>query len=504
MRLTYKKPVMTSSPSAFSSLNSSSKSNSKSNSKWMLTVIASSILLSACSAIGPNYQRPALDTPQHLIAPPLSAEKNVSSVDWLSWWQSFQDPVLNALLEEAKANNQDVVLAVARIEEARAGSIAARSNRFPSVDANVSGSKSRLSENTGQVPAGANLVNKYLHADVSISYEVDFWGKFSRADEAAKARLLAQEANRGIVQNTLYSQLAQTYFAMRANDAQMILASQVLQTRKDNLRLQQKRFASGSIGELDLHLATSEVAASEITVAQAKQVLENSESALAVLLGRSPAAIVKPSIVRGHGIDALYQKLSVPSELPSDLLNQRPDLIAAEQNLVAANADVGQAKALYFPSLTLTSNIGYESNVLKELSNPASLIWNAAAGLTQPIFRAGAIGAAVDGAQARKTQALAQYVKTVQNAFREVHDAVVDARANKEIYDANVKRSIALKDSLRLAQLRYDNGYSSYLEVLSAQRDLSQAQAGLIETQRAHLTAVSNVYKAVGGGWKSN
>ncbi|MFZ6815592.1 efflux transporter outer membrane subunit [Undibacterium sp. Rencai35W] len=471
-----------------------------STSRLVLTAIAAGLLLAGCGAVGPDYQRPAFDTPATLTTA-ANASKSVAAVEWLSWWKSFQDPVLNSLLDEAVAHNQDLVLAAGRVEEARATATAANSSRYPTVDANLVATKSRTSQNSGKLPSGSPLIAKDYQASLSASYELDFWGKLSRADEAARARLLSQEANRGIVISSLYSNLAQNYFALRAYDAQLALADSALKTRQENLRLQQKRFSAGSIGELDLHQAEAEAAATEITLAQAKQALANTESAIAVLLGRSPAAIANPDIPRGNSIDRIYQQLSVPADLPSDLLNRRPDIIAAEQTLVAANADIGQAKAQYFPSLKLTTTYGDESKVFQDLFNPASLLWNLGANLAQPVFRAGAIGAVVSGAEARKTQALAQYVQSVQGAFRDVHDALINTSANEQMYAAGNRRVVALKDSLRLAELRYKNGYSGYLDVLSAQRDLLQAESGLIDTKRAHLAAVVSIYKAVGSGW---
>ncbi len=481
-----------------------------SRSKLRLSVFASSLILAACGStglmVGPHYQRPTLDTPSSLgifFAQNEGADKVV--VDLLAWWKSFQDPILNNLLDEAAANNQDVVLAAGRVEEARANVAGTHSNRFPVVDATGSAAKTRTSENAKKLIAGANPIAKDFQVGLNASYEIDFWGKLARADEAARARLLAQQASRALVQSSLYSTLAQNYFALRAYDAQVALSESALKTRQENLRLQQKRFAAGSVGELDLHLAESEVAATEINLTQAQQALANTESAMAVLLGRSPTAIVHPDIVRGSSMDTLYQQLrlqlSSATDLPSDLLNRRPDIIAAEQGLIAANADVGQAKAQYFPSVRLTTGIGDESRVLQDLFNPASLLWNLGVNLLQPVFRAGAVGAVVSGAEARKTQALAQYVQTVQGAFRDVHDALTNANANAQIVAASNRRVIALKDSLHLADLRYKNGYSSYLDVLSAQRDLLQAESSLIDSKRSYLAAVVSAYKSVGGGW---
>ncbi|MES2102682.1 MAG: efflux transporter outer membrane subunit [Pseudomonadota bacterium] len=472
---------------------------STSISKLPLSVLAASLLLAGCMSVGPDYKRPALDTPATLGT--VATSKPVAAVDLLQWWKSFQDPVLSGLLDEAAANSQDMALAAGRIEEARAVAAGTNSNKYPSVDGYLNGSKARTSENSGKLPAGAPLINRDYQVGISASYEVDFWGKLRRADEAARSRLLSQEANRGTVLTTLYSNVAQSYFALRAYDAQVTLAETTLQTRQENLRLQQKRFHAGSIGELDLHQAESEAAATEVTLAQAVQGRAITESALAVLLGRAPSAVIKPVIARGTTLDGLYQQLVVPADLPSDLLNRRPDILAAEQSLAAANADIGQAKSQYFPTVKLTSGYGYESTSFRDLIDPASLLWNLGANLAQPLFRAGAIGAVVQGAEARKNQALAQYVQTVQGAFRDVHDALTNMSASEQIMDSTTRRVVALKDSLRLAQLRYDNGYSSSLEVLNAQRDLLQAESSLIDTKRAHLAAVVSLYKAVGGGW---
>ena len=467
--------------------------------KLILTTMAASLVLAGCVSVGPDYQRPALDVPTSLNVAATPGKS--AAADYMAWWKAFNDPALNALLDEARANNQDLVLAAGRVEEARALAVGTNSNRYPTVDANITPTKLRTSQHAGLLPAGAEPISWDYKLGLSASYELDFWGKLVRADEAARARLLAQEANQGVVLTSLYSNLAQTYFSLRASDAQLALADVTLKTRQEKLRLQKKLYASGTIGELDLHIADSEEAAAEISLAQAKQAVANTESALAVLVGRSPSAIAKPVIARGSDIDGLYQQLRIPADLPSNLLERRPDIVAAEQSLVAANADIGQAKALYFPTLKLSSGVGYESQGLKDLINPASMLWNIGANLTQPVFRAGAIGAVVSGAEARKTQALAQYVQTVQGAFRDVHDALNNATANEQIYTSGQHRVAALKDSLRLAELRYKSGYSSYLEVLNAQRDLWQAQVTVIDTQRAHLIAVVSLYKAVGGGW---
>ena len=461
--------------------------------------LVTSLVLAGCGTLGPNYLRPATDLPTTAIKP--QSTHGVASVDWLAWWKSFQDPALNALLDEAAANSVDLALAAARIDESRASLALTHASRFPTVDANVTATRSQVSANAGKLQPGASPRFGDFQPSLTAAFEIDFWGKFQRADEAARARLLSIEANRGAVLATLYANVAQSYFALRAFDAQVTLAELTLATRKENLRLQSKRFDAGVVGDLDVQQATAEAAAIEATLIQAQQNLRATEAVLALLLGRSPAAIVQPNIARGSAIDVLFSRATVPAELPSDLLDRRPDVIAAEQQLVAANADIGQAKAAYYPTIKLTAGLGYESRQLSELFNPTSLFWNLASGLTQPLFRAGSTDAVVAGANARKAQAAAQYAQAVQGAFKDVHDALSAIAANEALVTTADKRIKALREVLRLANLRYSNGYSSYLEVLNAQRDLTQAESSVIDAKRAQLAGVVALYKAVGGGW---
>ncbi|GGX33098.1 efflux transporter outer membrane subunit [Undibacterium squillarum] len=464
-------------------------------STFTISALLAAMVLSGCASVGPDYQRPAMETTV------MWKTAGQQQTDFANWWKQFQDPVLDQLIAEAISSNQDLVAATGRMEEARALAVGARANRFPSVDATAGASRSKASETTGRLAAGADPRSKDFQLGLTASYEVDIWGKLSRADEAAKARYLASEANRNTVRTSVLSSVVQTYFSLRAADEQVQLAQDTLKSRQTVLALQQKRRAAGAIGDADLHLAESEAAGAEVTLAQAKQNQAGLESALAVLLGRTPAAVAQPQIARGKPVQALYSLAGLPADLPSDVLQRRPDLIAAEQNLIAANADIGQAKAQYFPSLRLTASTGYESNVLENLTKPGSLLWNLAGNLVQPVFRAGAIDAVVAGAEARKTTATAQYVQAVQGAFRDVHDALSAVSTNDQVYQASLKRVDALRDSQRIIQRRYEQGYSSYSEVLNAQRDLAQVQTALIEAQRAHLAAVVSLYKAVGGGW---
>jgi len=460
-----------------------------------LLLLVLSLSLAGCISVGPDYQRPQLDLPQATVS------QAAKQAELKNWWKGLKDPVLDQLIAESLQQNQDLLIATARIDEAKATAGIAMANRFPTVDATLAANRSRTSENSGKLPSNANPIAKDYQFGLSAAYELDLFGKLSRADEAAKARLVASEANRGTVHLSLISNVAQTYFSLRAFDAQLAFAETTLKSRQENLALQRKRHAAGTIGDIDLHYAESELAAGEISFSQAKQALRNVESALAVLLGRSPKQVMNPEIARGLTIQQLVQNLPSAAELPSDLLARRPDVAVAEQGLVAANADVGQAKAAYFPSLRLTTSLGRESRVLEDLFSPASLLWNVASSLVQPVFRAGAVGAVVEGAEARKRQALGQYVQTVQNAFRDVHDSLNNAASNAEIDFSTQARLTAVRETYRLSNLRYQSGYSAYVEVLNAQRDLMQAEIAAIDSQRAKLSSGVALYKAVGGGW---
>ncbi len=470
----------------------------------VLSLVAACALM-ACSSIPADkpYQRPALGVPSSLstASSASGAGASATSMDWLAWWKTFQDPVLDALLVETADHNQDLALATARIAEARATLNQNTANLYPTVDVTASANRRRGSENSASYSAAAGSYSGDGQLGLTASYEIDFWGKFARADEAARARLLGQSASRGVVLTTLYANVAQSYFAVRSLDAQLALAEQTMKTRQENVRLQQRRLEGGVAGELDVRLAQAEAASVEANMQLARQNRSNAESALAVLLGRKPADILNPAVARGAEVAALVGHAVIPSDLPSDLLTRRPDVVSAEQNLVAANADIGQARTAYFPKLSLTATLGQQSKELSTLFDPASVFWSMVGNLTQPIFRAGAIDAVMAAANAREQQAVAQYTQTVQNAFRDVHDALNNVAAGREISATTLKRMEALRTTLRLSDLRFKAGYSSYLDVLNAQRDLFQAESGLIDAQRSQLNAIVNLYKAVGGGW---
>jgi outer membrane protein, multidrug efflux system len=453
--------------------------------------------VAACGSIpiAPKYQRPNLDLPAQV-----QSESSVV-VDWLTWWKSFNDPVLDSLLQEAAAQSQDLIIASARIDEARATLNQNQANFFPTVDFNSGLTQRRSSENSASFRPGVPLNSTDLQFGLTAGYEIDFWGKYARADDAARARLLSQSASRGAVLVALYASVAQTYINLRAVDAQVLLAEKTLATRIENLRLQQRRFVGGVVGELDVRQAQSEAASIEVSLRTAKQNQNNLASAMALLLGRKPGDIKTPSIARGAELSVLYAQPTIPASLPSDLLNRRPDIVAAEQLLIASNADIALARTAYYPRLSLSAGIGQQSKDLSNLLNPASIFWNMLGNLAQPIFRAGAVDATVAAANAREKQAVALYTQAVQSAFKDTHDAFNNIEANRDLVLITQKRIEALKSALRLSEVRYKGGYSNYLEVLSAQRDLAQAEIAVIDIQRSQLNAVISLYKATGGGW---
>ena len=415
------------------------------------------------------------------------------------WWKAYGDPALNALIEEALAHNTDIRLAAARIDEARASLGLARADQFPSAEIGAQASRTRQTA-VGSFPIPKPLNNDFK-LNLQAAYEVDLWGRYRAATKAARADLLATEYAREVVRLSLTSDVAKGYFALRALDAQLELARQTRDTRSGALDLQRLRFDNGISSELDLRQAEAELAATDASIAQLAQSVREQELALAQLLGRSPRAIVEQQVARGAGLNELGEPPAIPAGLPSELLARRPDLRQAEQNLLAAQARISEAKAALFPDLSLTGNFGSESRRLADLFSGPATIWGLSAGLVQTVFNAGRTEAGIQAADAGQTQALVGYEQAVQQAFREVLDALVAHRQARELGAADQRRASALARTLELADLRYRNGVDNYLQVLDAQRNLYQAQQSAIDARRAQLAASADLIKALGGGW---
>ncbi|MFZ5861758.1 MAG: efflux transporter outer membrane subunit [Nitrospirota bacterium] len=463
--------------------------------------IAGAALIAASIAgctLGPDYRRQAIDTPDAWPTPATAA--TVPN----EWWRGYQDPALDAMVQEALAHNADLRLAIARVDEARASLGVARADQWPGVSANAAAARTRTSEDLPlALPAGVDPINNNMRATLDASYEIDLWGKYRRATEAAKADLLATEFSRDAVRLALIAEVSRGYFNLRALDAQVAITRRTVSTRLDSLALQRKRFEAGVASELDLRQVEADAAAAQALLPVLETQLARQETALAVLLGRSPRAIVGATPERGVAIEALTVPPAVPAGLPSDLLEHRPDLRQAEQQLVAANARIGQAKAAYFPTISLTGLVGGESTSLADLFGAPARIWQVSGSAAQAVFDTGRTGSRVKAAKAREQQTLAQYRSAIQNAFKDTLDALVAQRKARETLDAEQARVAALQSALDLARLRYQNGVSSQLDVLDAERGLLAAELSRVEAQRVQLAATADLYKALGGGWES-
>ena len=452
--------------------------------------------LAGCMTVGPDYKRPQVDTPEQW--PGAVVTDAVSS----TWWKAYGDPVLDQMIDEALVHNLDLRRTIARVDEARAALGIARADQYPGVSAKASASRNRTSqESLITVPPGVDPKYNDYQATLNASYEIDFWGKYRRATEAARAELLGSQFNREAVRLALITDVARGYFRLRALDAQVAITQRTISTRQASTALQRMRFEAGVASEYELRQTEAEAAQAEALLPAIEQQLAAQETALAVLLGRSPRAIVGQPVERGAAMDALSAPPSVPSGLPSEMLERRPDLRLAEQSLVAANARIGQAKAAYYPSISLTGFFGAESSTLSGLFDAQARIWQFAGSAAQTVFDAGRTKSQVGAAQARQQQALAQYQSAIQNAFKDALDALVTQRKAREVMEAEQKRIDALQSSMKLAQLRYDNGVSSLLDVLIAERALLDAQLNRVEAQRAQLAATADLFKALGGGW---
>lgn len=452
-------------------------------------------MLTGC-ALGPDHARPDMDLPEAWRAGTADAGATQDG-----WWKGFGDPALDAMVAAALDHNRDLAKAIANVDEARAQLGLARAEQLPSIDAQGSSQRQRNSLNGLNSFTESTRIQDLHNVGGTLSYEVDLWGRYRRATEAARAQLLSTMAARDTVRLTLVSEVARTYFDLRAYDQQLQIARNTLASRESTQELRKVRHQLGLTSELDYRQAEAEAASARSSVHTLENSVSATETALAVLTGKSPREIVTGTTERGLAVDAVPVPPSVPAGLPSTMLERRPDLVQAEQQLAAASARIGVAKAAYFPSISLTGLLGYESSDLTRLFTGPSGTWSYAGSVTMPIFDFGRVKAGVETAEARQRAALAGYEKAVQDAFREAQNALVANRKARGVVEAQITQVEALRRSLHLARLRYDNGYSSYLEVLDAERSLFQAEVSLASAQRDQLTAVVDVYRALGGGW---
>ncbi len=450
-------------------------------------------LLAAGCTVQPKYEPPAVELPEawQQSAPRFAEDGR--------WWRIYQDPSLETFVDEAFKSNADLVVAAARVDEARAVLGEAQSFLLPSVDAQGSASRQRISTRTAVAPPGVPREYSSYRGTLNVSYELDLFGRLRAGAEAARAELAASEASRDAVRLALAAQVAKSYYALRSFEAQVRLTRQTLELREEALGLQRKRRNAGVIGDYELRQLEAEAAAARAQLPGLEQSREREEVALQVLLGRSPKAIFESDLSGAEGQDDRLVPPVVPGGLPSELLLRRPDLVEAERRLAAANARIAVARAEMFPSIALTGFLGSESASLSNLFSGPAGVWQIAAAVTQPIFSGGRLEARTEGAQARERALVAQYQQAVRTAFGEVRNALVAQRRAREIYDAETERANALAETLRLARLRYQSGIASQLEVMDAERGLLDARAARIDALRAHREAVADLFRALGG-----
>jgi outer membrane protein, multidrug efflux system len=437
-------------------------------------------------------------------APP-AVELPAPTIDHLElshWWTEFNEPALTALIDEALANNLDLQAAIARIETARAQVTLASAALYPSLNFGANAGRSRVTEvGTNPLPPGFGATGNDFRLGLQASYELDLWGKYRTATRAAQNDLLATEYARESVRTVVAATVAQTYFGLMAADAQLQLLKDTLALREQTVALQTDRARAGVIGEYDLAQAEAERDAVVADIATAQRSVSQFESALAVLTGRSPRDVFAPQVARETTLAKLLAVPTVPAGLPSDVLERRPDVRQVEKALVAASLRIDRARADYFPSVTLTGELGTESGALRHLASGPALIWSLGAGLVQPLLNLKAIEANVEAQQARRQEIVVNYRQTVLAAFKDVHDALAANESTRAALAAQTTRSANLQRAYDLSDLRYKAGYSPYLEVLDAQRQLLQAQTLSILAARDVRLALVDLAKALGGGW---
>ena len=448
------------------------------------------LALSGC-LLGPNYERPAVDAPPAFRF----AESDAKDLVNTAWWEQFQDPALNALIATALADNKDVKIAAARVEQFLGQFVTTRSQLFPQVAAGFDAQRQRVPLGSTQLPSGVGPVFNQFQATLSASWEIDFFGKLRRQTEAARANLLASEEGRRATILTLVASVASSYVNLLSLDRQLDIAKSTAASRAASVNVFQLRFSGGEVSQMELAQSQSEYEASLATIPQIEVQIAQQEDALSILLGHNPG-----NIARDRELDDLALP-AVPAGLPSELLERRPDLRQAEQDLIAANALIGAARALYFPSISLTGLFGSASTRFSSLFTGPARVWSYAGAVTLPIFTAGGIGGQVKQAEAQQQQALFQYQKSIQVAFQEVADALVSLQKTREQLVVQGSQVDALRTYARLARLRFEGGYTSYIEVLDAERSLFNAQLSYAQTQGVVFTSAVSLYKAMGGGW---
>ena len=455
--------------------------------------------LAGCT-VGPNYTRPSASVPDAYRG--TTADEAITpgttSLGTQKWWEVFQDEQLQQLIGTALRQSYDVRIAAARILQAQAQLGITRADQFPS----ITGAAQAARQRTAQAPAGAGVSfpafeSSVLEGSLSLAWELDFWGRFRRATEAARATLLASEWGRQAVMTTLVASVAGAYFQLRELDLELEISKRTLVSRQASLELVKNQEEHGAASMLEVRQAEQLVFTAAAAIPDLERRIEQQENFVNVLLGQNPAPIP-----RGRPLTAQPHAPVVPAGLPSSLLERRPDIRQAEQQLVASNAQIGVAKAAYFPQISLTAVGGYQSTALSSLFSGPAAMWTLAGALSQPVFDAGRIRSTVRLAEAQRQEAVLVYQQTIQQAFREVSDSLVAYRKTQEFRVQQELLTRSAEDAARLADSRYQGGATSYLEVLDSDTRSFAAELSLAQARLDELDALVQLYRALGGGWQ--
>ncbi len=454
-------------------------------------LVVAAALLSAC-AVGPDYARPSVTSPDKWrIDYPQAVD-----IANTRWWEQFGDPALNQLIDTALRQNRDLVIAAARVDQFVGQLSVTRSGLYPQLGYSLDASRNRQSR-VGEpaLSPGADPYYTLYQGALSAAWQIDLFGRVRRQSEAAQAEVYASEQGRRGVVLTIVTSVATSYITLRALDRQLEIARATAENYAGTLRIFELRYQRGVVSEVEVSQVQSQYQQALAAIPQIEQQIAAQENLISVLLGRNPGPIR-----RGKTIDELAAP-GIPADLPSALLERRPDILQAEQRLVAANANIGAAKALYFPSISLTGLLGSVSTAFGDFLNGPAAAWTVAAGLTGPIFTFGLIEGQVQSAEGLKREALANYQQVILNAFRETNDALIGTMKKNEETKAQATRVAALREYARLSRRKFDNGYAGYLEVLYAENELFSAELTAVRSFAERYVEIVNVYKAVGGGW---
>ncbi len=452
------------------------------------------LLLSGC-AVGPNYKRPSVNAPDAYrgAMPQEAAQSAPESLGDQKWWDVFQDQQLQDLIHTALQQNYDVRIAATRIVQAQAQVGITRADQFPT----ISGGAEAVDQRSARSKFFPAFETNSNQVDLSLAWDLDFWGKYRRATESARANLLATQWAREAVISTLVSDVASAYFQLRELDLQLEISRRTLASRQDSLQLTQLLANGGATSMLDVRQAEQLVFTAAETIPDLERRIEQQENFISTLLGNNPSAIA-----RGAKLTEQPHAPEVPVGLPSTLLERRPDIREAEGQLIAANAQIGVAKAAYFPQITLTASGVYQSSALTSLFTGPAGLWSFGGALAQPLFTGGRIRSNVKFTEARQQEAALVYQQTIQQAFRGVSDALVEYRKDREFREQQEQLASSAQDAAQLSETRYRGGAAGYLEVLTNETNYFDAELGLAQAQLNELLGLVRIYRNLGGGWQ--